>query len=68
MLRRIAELKRLPNSDGNPAWSVTFTSGEIARTAAGSQVAYAIENSEYQDVDVDVSFDGSGMITGLSVA
>lgn len=67
MARRIAALTRLANSGGNPAWSVEFTDGHVARTAPGSQIAHAIENSEYQDVDLDVAFDDTGRITGVVV-
>lgn len=66
-MAKIAKLERLANTGGNPAWSVTLEDGLVARTAPGSQVAYSIENSEYQDVDVDIEFNNAGLIIGIAL-
>lgn len=62
----IAKVERA--STGNFAFQVTFTSGREARTEVGSQVAYKIENDEYQGVPVEVTFNGDGRIVGIKVA
>lgn len=65
----IAELKRLRSStNGNPRFAVTFTNGQTAETGKDSQVAYKIENSEYQDVPVVVTFTPAGRIVNVQVA
>lgn len=56
----IANLKPFHNS---PRFRVTFTDGQTAQTESGSQVNYCIENSEYQDTPVEVTFNSKGLIT-----
>lgn len=65
----IASMKRLDNdADLNPRYAVTFTNGLTAETGKGSQVAYKIENSEYRDVPVVVTFTPAGRIVNVQVA
>lgn len=53
---------------GNPRWRLTFTDGRKALTEADVQVGYGIENSEYRNGPVVVTFDPAGHIIGLRVA
>lgn len=65
----IASLERLQVSgNGSPRFKVTFTNGREARTEADSYVNYAIENSEYQGVPLEVAFSLTGRITHIKVA
>lgn len=68
MGKRIADLVRAGNREGNPVWAVTFTDGQVARTEPGSQVAFSIDNPEYQDADLEVAFNDAGRIVGVAVA
>ena len=57
MTKQIASLKRVRNSaGGSPVFEVTFTDGQVARTARDAQVGYSIENSDYQGVPLEVEF------------
>lgn len=68
MSKQIAALTRVRNSaSANPVFDVTFTDGQVARTAKDSQVGHSIENSEYQGVPVDVTW-RDGEIVGVTVA
>lgn len=67
--KRIGKLDRMQNSrNGNPRWRVTFTDGTVAATEPDAMIAYALNNPEYRDVDVDVTFNGRGWITSVEVA
>ncbi|KJL45567.1 hypothetical protein [Microbacterium trichothecenolyticum] len=69
MTKQIASLERLRNSrDGNPTWRVEFTDGTVATTAKDAAVGNAIDNSEYQGVPLEVTFDGDGAIRSVEVA
>lgn len=64
---KIASLKRLHNDrNGNPACEVTFAEGIVARTVAGFQVGYQIENSENQGVELEVTW-RDGNIAGVAI-
>lgn len=64
----IATLERLRNSRaGNPRYLVSFTNGRVAQTAADSQVNYLIENREFRDVPLVVTFDSDGRIIRVKV-
>ena len=62
MRRTIKTIKRLKNSVyGNPAFEITFTSGQAIRTKANISDAYIIHASmEGQSVDVDIETTKSG--------
>lgn len=65
----IASLERLKLSvNGNPRFKVTFTNGLVAQTQTDGSVGYSIENSEYRDVPVLVTFTKAGRITDVEVA
>lgn len=65
----IAKLERLKlSTNGNPRFRVTFTSGLVAQTLTDASVGYSIENSEYRDVPVLVTFTRAGRITDVEVA
>jgi hypothetical protein len=67
MSKQIATLARMRNrGSGNPVFEVTFTDGQVARTATDSQVGHSIENSEYQGVPIDVTW-RDGEIIGVTV-
>lgn len=64
--KRIASLKRLTNSkSGNPRYFVTFTDSTVARTAPDAACNYGIENPEFQDRDILVTFE-DGLITYIN--
>lgn len=64
---RIESLRRIPNRGGNPVYEVTFVDGMVARTAAGSQVSFGIENAEYAGRDIEVDW-RRGEIVAISLA
>lgn len=65
----IATLERLKLSAmGNPRFRVTFTNGLVAQTQTDSSVGYSIENPEYRNVPVVVSFTRAGRIYGVETA
>lgn len=67
--RTIEKLERLKLSvNGNPRFRVTFTDGSVAQTQTDSSVGYSIENPEYRDVPVVISFTRTGRIFGVDVA
>lgn len=73
LANRITELKRLKNSfNGNPRWEVTLEmiAGDpwVAKTSADSNIGCTIDNSEYRDRPVWVTFNGRGSIIDVSVA
>jgi len=62
---RIAVLERLDNSRShNPRFRVHIQSGATFTTKPDAQVAYVIENSEYQDVPVRFTLE-DGEIIGI---
>lgn len=64
----IGSFERLVNSRlGNPAFRVVFTDGTKRRTAANAMVAYALPNSEYQGVPVNVGFNSRGQVSTLTL-
>lgn len=65
----IASLEKLKfSTNGNPRFRVTFTSGLVAQTQTDGSVGYAIENPEYRDTPVVVTFSRAGRITDVVVA
>lgn len=65
----IASLERLRLSvNGNPRFRVTFTSGLVAQTQTDGSIGYAIENPEYRDVPVVVTFTRAGRIIDVEAA
>jgi hypothetical protein len=64
----IASLERLKlSTNGNPRFRVTFTDGTVAQTQTDASIGYSIENSEFRDVPVRVSFTAAGRIFDLRV-
>ena len=70
MRRTIKTIKRLNNSSmGNPAFEITFTTGQAVRTKANISDAYVIHSGmEGQSVDVEIETTKSGRqrIVGIS--
>ena len=70
MRRTIKTIKRLNNSSmGNPAFEITFTTGQAIRTKANISDAYVIHSGmEGQSVDVEIETTKSGRqrIVGIS--
>ena len=65
----IDSLERLTNSrEGGPRWRVTFTNARSAITDSGSQVGHVIDNSEFQNVPLEVTFNSKGKITAVRTA
>ena len=59
----IESLERLNNSsNGNPRYKVTFTNGREALTETDGQVGYGLENEEYRDVPLEVTFTRAGRV------
>jgi hypothetical protein len=64
---RIVTLTRLANTaNGNPRWLVLLDDGTEAETRPDADVAFGIENSEYQGTRLVVSMAGR-YITGVRV-
>jgi len=64
----ISTLERMPLSrTGNPRYRVTFTDGTSALTEADSQIGYKIENREYRNVPLDVTFGDKGAIAAITI-
>lgn len=70
MRKTIKTIKRLNNSSmGNPAFEITFTTGQAVRTKANISDAYVIHSGmEGQSVDVEIETTKSGRqrIVGIS--
>lgn len=65
----IASMERLKlSTNGNPRFRVFFTNGLVAQTQTDGSIGYGIENSEYRDVPVVVTFTRAGRITDVEVA
>ena len=65
----IASLARMNSStNGHPRYEVSFTNGDLASTGIDSSVAYEIDNPEYRNVPVLVTFTGAGRIVGIAHA
>lgn len=63
IIKTIAKLERLKLSrNGNPRFLVTFTDGTTAQTQTDASIGYSIENSEFRDVPVRVSYTRAGRI------
>ena len=63
-VRTIDHLTRLNNSvNGNPRFRVTFTDGSSAITQSDAAFCYGLENPEFRDRPVIVSFSRAGRIT-----
>lgn len=61
--KRIASVERLRNTrDGNLVFAVTFEDGSVAKTEPDAQIASYAENSEWQGVDLDVTFRGDRIV------
>lgn len=64
-VKRIAELSRLSLSkSGNPRFRVAFTDGSFTSTKPDAAVNYGIENPEYKDRDLVVTYE-DGLIIYL---
>lgn len=64
----ISSLERLKlSTNGNPRFRVTFTTGEVAQTQTDSSIAYELENSDFRDVPVKVSFTPAGRIWNVEI-
>lgn len=67
-VKTIASLERLKlSTNGNPRFRVTFTDGTVSQTQTDSSIAYSIENPEFRDVPVRVSFTRAGRIFNVEV-
>lgn len=56
LVKMIESLRWLNNDEnGNPRWRIYWTDGTSNDTAPGAQIAYAIENDEYQNVPLSVT-------------
>lgn len=67
--KRIIGLERVRSSRyGNPRFRVVFSDGTTALTTPDASCAYGIENREYRENDVVVTFNGRGTIDYLNVA
>lgn len=63
----IDTLERLNNSrNGNPRFRVTFTDGTVAQTETDGSVNYVIENKEFRDVPLKVTFTKAGRIKHIA--
>lgn len=65
IIKKIEPLRNTAN--GNLRLVVEFTNGVVAYTAPDAIVGRYIGNVEYQDVPLDVEFDGQGRITNVKV-
>ena len=69
--RRVVEIstiERMPlGSWGNPRYRVTFTDGTSALTEPDSQIGYKIENREYRNTLLNVTFGDKGTITAVAI-
>jgi hypothetical protein len=62
-VKTIASLERLKlSTNGNPRFRVTFTDGSVAQTQTDASIGYSLENSEFRDVPVRVSYTRAGRI------
>lgn len=60
----IESLERLNTSaNGNPRFRVTFTNGTVAETQSDAALNYGIENREFRDVPLKVTFTRAGKIS-----
>lgn len=67
--KRILTMKRLPNSvNGNPRWQVWFSDGDVRITQSDSAVGFEINQPEYRNADIKVSFSRAGRITMIEKA
>lgn len=68
--QRILRIDRLHNSvNGNPAWEITFTDGERARTASDAACSYGIGNPDMREgCLVVVEYTRAGRISRLGPA
>ena len=65
-IKTIASLERLKlSTNGNPRFRVTFTDGTVAQTQTDASVGYSIENPEFRDVPVRVSYTPAGRIWNI---
>lgn len=63
--RIIKSLSRLPNTEnGNPRYRLYLADGDALLTKPDAAVAYSIDNSEYQNVPVELTLDG-GQVIGI---
>lgn len=63
----IQSLERLRlSANGNPRFRITFTNGRIAQTQSDAGINYGIENPEYRDKPLHVTFTAAGKISGLT--
>lgn len=62
-VKTIASLERLKlSTNGNPRFRVTFTDGSVAQTQTDASIGYSLENPEFRDVPVRVSYTRAGRI------
>lgn len=66
LIKTIRSLERLNLSgNGGPRFRVTFTDGTSANTEPDASINWEIENSEYQNVRLRVTFNRDNRIIGL---
>ena len=62
-IRRIASLERMRASvNGNPRYRVLFEDGTMSTTSPDASVAWGLENPEYKNVDVKVTYERGEII------
>jgi hypothetical protein len=65
---QIKSLERMNNTrEGNPRWRVTLVNGGVHTTKPDAAVGHVIENSEYREGPVEVTFNANGEIIGVEV-
>lgn len=63
-VHRIERLERLNNStNGNPRYKVWFSGGGWAVTQSDAAISYEINNPEFRDTDVEITFTRAGRIS-----
>lgn len=66
--KTIERLERLRLSvNGNPRFRVTFTDGSVADTMSDAGFAYGLENREYRNTPVVVTYTRNGKIRDVSL-
>jgi len=68
-VKRILTMKRLPDSvNGNPRWQVWFTDGDVRITQSDSNVAFKINQAEFRNREIKITFSRYGRITMIEQA
>lgn len=65
-IQRIDWLERMNCSvNGNPKYRVHFADGTSAVTSSDAGFCYAINNKEYRDADLEVTYTAAGRIANI---